>query len=441
MNSSRAALTIPPKASVDWVGLYWAGDRGSRADGAPPRCDAATDSATPPTLPPAPEQANQAKLAVGDKPYAMVTANSLTNVSGPAGGTGFQAYLDITTMVRPAKIATTPTPVSLTVAELQVAAGPGCGGGWTAVLAYSYEDGVDKTYAPNFRAITVFDGTLSAPAGERQEVQLDGMPTSTQDGPQPRLTSALFASGQALGQNPLTIGPTLVPRTGTGVTGITGQPGSGYQQATSPVPASAVKPGAVLGLTSQRGGFVTAVLSLSTPLPVKVDLSVMTAVDPTSAPVGAEATVTVTVSNDADVVATGVKATVRLPAGLRLAAPTPGYDSGTGTWSTGSTAAHESASLSLPMLVEDAGDLVTTAQISGSDLPNQNLDGQSASVTLTATPVAGPTPSKPAQASVVTTDNWAWPQVAPAVLFGVGLFLLGLLLLCVVVVRHRAGIN
>jgi uncharacterized repeat protein (TIGR01451 family) len=437
VNSSRAVLAIPPKASVDWVGLYWAGDRGTRGDGVQPRCEAAPDAAMPPTLPPAPQKANQVKLRVGDKPYAVVTANSLTTVTGPDGGTGFQAYDDITTLVRPAAGAPAPAELTITVAELQVASGPGCGGGWTAVLTYSYADGPDRTYAPDFRSVAVFDGTLTARAGVANEVRLNGVPDPTQEGQQPRLTSSLFASGQALGEDALWLGSARVPRSGNGVTGITGQSGPGYQLATSPVPPSAIGPGAALGVTAARDGFVTAVLGLSTPLPAKVKLSVLTAVNPTTVSVGSEATVIVTVRNDADLNASGVKVTVRLAAGLRLVAA-QGYDASTGTWSAGAVAAHGSAELSLRVIVEDTGDLVSTAKITASDIPNQNPPGDGSSVTVTAIRGAGPTAAAPAPTSVVRTQAWAWPQVAPATLFGIGLFLLGLLLLSLAVVRHRA---
>jgi uncharacterized repeat protein (TIGR01451 family) len=438
VNSSRAVLAVPPKATVDWVGLYWAGDRGTRGDGVQPRCEAAPDAAMPPTLPPAPEKANQVKVRVGDNPYAVVTANSLTTVTGLGGGTGFQAYDDITTLVRPAAGAPAPAELTITVAELQVASGPSCGGGWTAVLAYSYADGPDRTYAPDFRSVAVFDGTLTAQAGVANEVRLNGVPAPTQEGPQPRLTSSLFASGQALGEDALRLGSTRIPPNGNGVTGITGQPGPGYHLATSPVPPSAIGPTTALGVTAARDAFVTAVLGLSTPLPVKVKLSVLTAVNPTTVSVGSEATVTVTVRNDADLNASGVKVTVRLPAGLRLVAETQNYDASTGVWSAGAIVGHGSAELSLRIIVEDTGDLVSTAKITASDIPNENPSGDGASVTVTTIRSAGPTPSQSAPASVVSPQAWAWPQVAPATLFGIGLFLLGLLVLSLAVVRHRA---
>jgi uncharacterized repeat protein (TIGR01451 family) len=204
------------------------------------------------------------------------------------------------------------------------------------------------------------------------------------------------------------------------------------------VPPSAIGPGAALGVTATRDGFVTAVLGLSTPLPVKVKLSVLTAVNPTTVSVGLETTLTVTVRNDADLNASGIKVTVRLPAGMRLGAETQDYDASTGVWSAGAIAAHGSAELSLQVIVEDTGHLVSTAEITASDIPNQNPSGDGASVTITAIRSAGPTPSTSAPASVVMTQAWTWPQVAPATLFGIGLFLLGLLLLSLAVVRHRA---
>jgi uncharacterized repeat protein (TIGR01451 family) len=434
MNSSRAVLTIPPGASVDWVGLYWTGDRGTRAGDAAARCDAAPESATPPTLPPAPDKANQVKLSAGGKPYAAVTANALTAVNGANGGTGFQAYLDITSLVRPAAPSTAAVAIDLVVAELQVASGPGCGGGWAAVLAYSYPNGPDKTYAPDFRSVAVYDGTLPVTAGQRQDIALDGTKASTQDGPKPRLSSALFASGQALDVNALSFGSAPVPRTGAGVTTVTF--GTGYQQATAPLPADAVVPGAALGVTPVRNAFVTGVLALTTPLPVKVNLSVTSSVNPASAPVGTKTTLTVTVTNDSDVPASGVKVVVALPAGLRQVTEADGYDNG--VWSAGSVTAHGSAALSLSVVVEDTGDLVSTAKITASDLPNQNSPNQTASVTVTAAPTATPVTATPSSESVVSSENVRLPRIAPAILYGIGLFLLGLLLLSLAVVRYSA---
>ncbi len=437
VNSSRAVLTIPPRADVDWVGLYWAGDRGTRADAGAPRCDAAPQAGTPPTLPPDEDKANQVKVGVNDKPYTVATANSLIDLTGPNGGTGFQAYVDITSLVRPAARATDPTEVRLTVAELQVASGPGCGGGWIALLAYSYRDGPDKTYAPDYRSIGVYDGGLVLADWQTQQVQLDGVPAASQDGPQPRLLSSLFGSGQALGSAPLTFGGSAVDRAGTGVTVAT--LGLGYQQARSPVPAGAVKPGATVGFTAMRGGFVSGVVTLSTPLPVKVKLSVATSIDPPAATVGSAATLTVTLTNEADIPATGVKVAVELPPGLRLTATTPGYDNG--FWSPEPVAPRGSATLSLPVLIGDAGALISTARISGSDLPNENPPGLTSSATVTATLSPGPVATTQAQESVIGAQPWSLPEVAPAILFGIGLFLLGLLLLSLVVVRHRARLR
>jgi uncharacterized repeat protein (TIGR01451 family) len=235
----------------------------------------------------------------------------------------------------------------------------------------------------------------------------------------------------------LTFGGSAVSRTGTGVGSITS--GLGYQQASSPVPAAAVKPGATLGMTSTRGGFVTGVVALSTPLPVKVRLSVATSVDPPAATVGSAATLTVRLTNEGDIVASGVKVAVELPPGLRLHGETPGYDNG--IWSPDPVTPHGSASLALPVVLADAGALVSTARITASDLPNQNPPNQTASTTVTATASPVPVGTTPAQEGVVGAQSWTLPEVAPAILFGIGLFLLGLLLLSLAVVRHRARLR
>lgn len=444
MNSSRANVVLPARASVDWVGLYWAGDRGTRSADVPARCAGAGETAEPATPAPAPDKANQVKVGIGDGPYTVIPAGSFSSVTAPDGGTGFQAYADITTLIRPPAGATPPAEITLTVADVQAAKGPACVGGWTVMLAYSYGDGPDKNNAPTYRSITIFDGIVPAAAGEPTDIPLTGLVMPAQGDVQPRLTMAFLASAQALGSDSITVGNATVPRSGNGVTAITGLPGPGYQRATSPVTNSGIQPGATAAtvrLNPVRSGFVGAVLGVSTPLNARVALSVATSIAPATATVGDEATLTLTVRNDSDLTASGVEVTAHLPDGLALAAETPNFDSGTRKWSVGKVSAKASTSLDLQVRVEAPGGLVASAEVTASDIPATAGDTKAKTSQVTLTAVAAPTaePSRtPAQASVNPAGAWEWPTLMPMALFGIGLFLLGVLLLGVVLIRRHA---
>jgi uncharacterized repeat protein (TIGR01451 family) len=431
VDSSRAVLAIPPRAAVDWVGLYWAGDRGTRTSGQP-ACDAAAQAAQAAVPPPSPDRANQVKLAVGDRPYTQVTAGAVTSVTGPGGGIGYQAYADITAVLRPVASGQ----ITLTVADIQVAQGPGCVGGWTVMLAYSYPDGPDHTYAPNYRSVTVFDGVAATPVGSPIDVRLDGLVTPTEGPVEPRLSLSILASGQALGAGGVSLGGTPVARAGPGTIGT---PGPGYQLATVPVATTAIgrgTTGTALTLSPVRGGFVAAAVGLSTPLPIKVDLSVHASLHPSTVAVGSETTLTVTVRNDAEVTAYGVAITARLPAGLTLVNDVPSYEPGTGRWHTGKVLALGSTSLSLSLRAEAAGTYTSTAEVTATDVPDTDTQDDVASVTLIAV-AAPPSEAVDPRGPVAAATEGTW--LTPAVLFGTGLFLLGVFLCSVVVIRSRSS--
>jgi uncharacterized repeat protein (TIGR01451 family) len=437
VNSSRAELAMPPGAAVNWAGLYWGGDRGTRGDGAP-RCEAAPDSAQPAT--PAPGEANQVGVAIGDAAYTAVSAAALTDVSGGGGSAAFQAYADVTALLGSAA-GSEPSAIAITVANVQVARGPGCVGGWTVVVAYSYPSGPDPTYAPAYRSVAIYDGAVGLAAGTAADLTLDRLVTGTQDA---RLTTALLFADRSVEP---TIAGAAVPRSGPGVSGVSGVPGPGYHLATSPVARDAVAANtATVSVTAGQNSYLGAVLGLSRVLPVTVDLSVATALTPTTLAVGDDATLKVSVRNDSEVRATGVAVTLRLPQGMTLTEGRPGYDAGTGVWAVGSVPAGGSVDLTLPLRVVSPGNLTTAAEISASHLPDPDSSpgdgavGQDdlAEVAVTV-PTAPSATSEPAQAVVSPPSRTPWSRFAPAALFGVGLVALGLLLLLIVVVRGRTA--
>jgi uncharacterized repeat protein (TIGR01451 family) len=429
VNSSRAELRLPPGAAVNWAGLYWGGDRGTRGDGTP-RCEAAPDAAEPATRPTG--EATQVSVAVGDAGYTAVAAAALVDVTGGAGSAAYQAYADVTSLVGSAAGRSDASAVPLAVANVAVARGPGCVGGWTVVVAYSYPSGPDPTHAPSYRSVAVYDGVVGLTAGAPQELRLEGLVTGTTDA---RLTTATLFAGRSLD---LTLGGAGGPRSGQD---------PGFQLTTSPVAGDAVATDTVVAtVVAGQPSYVGAVLGLSRVLPVKVDLSVSTSLDPTSLAIGDDATLKVSVRNDSDVRATGVAVTLHLPGGVTLTAGVPGYDAGTGVWAVGSVPARGSADLTLPVRITAPGNLTTAAEISSSHLPDPDSSpgdgerGQDDLAELAVTIAAPPTATtEPAQAVVPPPSRTPWSRYAPAALLGVGLVALGLLLLLIVVVRGRAA--
>lgn len=444
INSSSDRLTVPAGASVDWAGLYWFGDRGTRTADTPPRCDAAAEGAPPAGPPPAPEHANQVKLKLDSAAYATATASALADVASPSGGSGFQAYADITALLRPHQTPASAKTVTLTVADLQVAQGAGCVGGWTALLAYAYPGGPDPSSAPAYRGVTVFDGVVAAGSGVSAEIRLDGLQTPAMDGLDARLAMALGASGP-LAADGLTIN-------GAGLTLTGGEDGRGYRRTTAPVPASALRAGATdatVRLATARDAFVAAVLGLTHRMPAQVDLSVSTTVAPMQAPVGGEAALTVTVRNDATLPATGVVVTAHLPAGLTLVEPVAGYEAETGAWSVGRLAPGGTAALTLRVRVAQAGGLVTTAEVTASELPDVDStpgDGAPAQddvafVTLTGTEAPASPTTGPLGAEPAPPDTALPVPILPLALIGIGLFLLGVLMISIVALRNRTAVT
>jgi uncharacterized repeat protein (TIGR01451 family) len=435
VNSTRASLAVPPAATVDWAGLYWAGDLASRPGGAPPRCESPEPITAVAAPPRDPAKANQVRVAVNAGAYQALTAGSMSNVTGPGGGPGFQAYADITALVR-----TAPSPVTLTVADLQVAQGFGCAGGWTAVVAYSYPDGPDRTYAPDFRTIAVYDEVLSAPAGVVQSVGLAGFALPPAGTVQARVSSSVLASGQVVPAGGLSLDGVPVPLSGAGVSGIAGNPGPGYHRATTPVAFGALAPGvtsAAATVVSGRDGFVAVVLGVSTALPVPANLALTTSVDPRSVRVGDAANLTVTLRNDGTLADTGVVVTVHLPPGLTVLSAPAQYDIGSGQWTVGKLAAQGKTTLTLLVRATEPGNMDALAEITASDLPQADPDP--AALSLVAQVAGSPVPADSAQPAAAS-GGWSFPSLPPGVFFGIGIFALGLLALSLVVIRIRSGV-
>ncbi len=414
VNSSRASLAIPRGAGVDWAGLYWGGDQAARSDGTPPHC--AGNPA--PAMPPALDQTGSVRLSIGDSPYQTVTASTVAAISTASGSPGYQAYADVTALLRPYGGSS----VSVLVGNLQVATGPGCTGGWNLGLVYSFHNGPDPQYAPLYQSIAVYDTVLIPGAN----ATLTGLVA-----PATGQVSAAVTSSVLTGGAPVALTVNTSPAGGGGAPGA-------YIGSSTPLPLANAATGANLSLAG-GDSFAAVILAVSIALPVTVSLPITATFTPATVAVGAVAQLTLTVKNDTDVPDTGVKVTAPLPGPVLVVQGDPSYDPKSGIWSVGTIGAHATATLNLTVRITEPGSYTSSAQVTASGV-NEAPAAIPAQATIAAEAVVIPPtddPDLPQAASVAPVLATGW-QPPPGILVGAGLFGLGLLLLLIMVVRRRA---
>jgi uncharacterized repeat protein (TIGR01451 family) len=440
-NSNTAFLTLPPGASVDWAGLTWGGDRGG-----------STATAAPPN----PDRADRVQFSINDGPYIEVTSSSLIDVTAPDGRHGFQAQADVTAMVRPLTSPAHAVPIAVTVADIQVAEGVGYVGGWAMTVAYSYPDGPNGRYAPQYRTLVVADGALALPAGVTQQVRIDALALPRDDPPDARIGLAVLASDTTAGPHMVGVEPVVTGSGAVAGSAAVAGPGAspagpataGYRVQAANLPtASLHATSAVLNARSPRGGYLAATVVVTARMSVRVDLALTASVVPDTVPVGGTAVVTVCVRNGSPVPATGVRVAAPLPDGVVMVTSTPSYDARSGVWQVGSVPAHGSLVLSLRVRVERAGTLDATTEVSSADLPDVDStpndraadEDDLAVIRLSATEASqgGPSPVAGAVVADGTDEGGSWPSLASTLLIGSGLFLLGLVMALVLVLRHE----
>jgi uncharacterized repeat protein (TIGR01451 family) len=300
-NSSSATFAIPPRATVDHAALYWGGDLGESgggdagtADGA--RCTQGTTAAIPAAAPELADRVrvslagaagtaeDRALVASGD--YVSVRA---TTVDGLRTGSGrpYQAHADVTALFDGVQRPVAVTAVAVTVANVQLAQGPNCSGGWTMVLVYSYRDGARPTttpndrYAPEYRTVALYDGFAAVGPGEAPlSVALDGFHAAA-SGPVDARIGVVAYDGDRRGTgDALTVNGAPVSRAATNAFDSTvagasfAVPASrlrvgprepvvanalGYDTWAAPVPAGVVGNGATSAVASLRSGGDTVV--------------------------------------------------------------------------------------------------------------------------------------------------------------------------------------
>lgn len=163
-NSSRATVTIPTGATVEFARLSWSGDTGTirLADGtvsALPGCNTRQFLAGAGTavLPAGTPESTSVRVTVGANPTVthapqVISRDALANV--PASQPQFYAaYANITSTLAAAP---TGVPVDVTVGNIWSPQGFGCYSGWSLSVVYSYPTA--NVNAPSSRHVAIYDG-------------------------------------------------------------------------------------------------------------------------------------------------------------------------------------------------------------------------------------------------------------------------------------------
>lgn len=151
---------------------------------------------------------------------------------------------------------------------------------------------------------------------------------------------------------------------------------------------------------------ITDVLDGSPPIP-EVDLAAFVKADKAKPSVGDVVTFKITVANNGPSPATSVALTTALPAGVTFVSATPGqgaYDKETGTWNVGTVYPGGPITLSVKVKVLEPTEQIVTAAIANSDMPDPNVENNSASKTITPA-LAGLRLSKTASSSTLVVGS------------------------------------
>lgn len=163
-NSSRATITIPTGATVEFARLSWSGDTGTirLADGtvsALPGCNTRQFLAGAGTavLPAGTPESTSVRVTVGANPTVthapqVISRDALANV--PASQPQFYAaHANVTSTLAAAP---TGVPVDVTVGNIWSPQGFGCYSGWSLSVVYSYPTA--NVNAPSSRHVAIYDG-------------------------------------------------------------------------------------------------------------------------------------------------------------------------------------------------------------------------------------------------------------------------------------------
>ncbi|WP_020668281.1 DUF7507 domain-containing protein [Amycolatopsis nigrescens] len=159
-DSSRARVTVPPGAKVEFARLNWAGNTGiynTRAGvPSPIRMCQSRNFDTAAVLPAGSPGTQPVRLTVGSGDAQDIAPASYAEdpSNTHSGGQYYSAYADVTSAFSGVA---TGAPVELTVGNVWAPKGFGCMGGWSVAVVYSYPE-ANAQYAPSKREVFVYDG-------------------------------------------------------------------------------------------------------------------------------------------------------------------------------------------------------------------------------------------------------------------------------------------
>ncbi|MFE0020109.1 hypothetical protein [Amycolatopsis sp. NPDC059021] len=318
-DSSRASVTIPPGAKVEFARLNWAGNTGvyNTYPGvvSPTKMCQDRNFQTPAIPPPGSPDRQPVRLTVGggnstDISPASYTADPSNTFSG---GQYYSAYADVTS-----QFATAPTgsPLELTVGNVWAPKGFGCMGGWSIALVYSYPER-NPDYAPSKREVFVYDGHVRQNSTDpTTNVTISGFRAAAADA---HVGVTAYEGDWGIPRDTFLINdqPTFEPATGDASNFFISNADGASNPAvknnysvdaksfnTSAIPAGATS--AKLGFSTGGDAYLAQNLAFSVPLP---ELQITKTASPEVVHAGDQVTFTIVVRNPSGAAASGVEVT------------------------------------------------------------------------------------------------------------------------------------
>ncbi len=323
-NSSTAALTIPPGATVDFARLNWGGDTGrfklpNGTFSTVPSCTAAGQqsppSGSPSQPPPGSPTAQHPQITVGFGSSFDVTPTQVTTDPDTAVGNNqeqyYTGYADVTADFTTAARATS---LPITVANIWSPAGINCFAGWSLVVVYKYPQ-LTAVYAPSKKEVFVYDGhvrqgatdppTVTQVTGFRSASATDKVGVTAYEGDRQINGDQLKINNTAVTDGQFNTTTNFFVSHADGAT----NPSVPYNYSvdangftTTAIPVGATS--AAVAFSTSGDGYVAQNLVLSLAVPELVDTKTVT---PTVAHPGDPVVYTITVTNPSTANAAGVQ--------------------------------------------------------------------------------------------------------------------------------------
>jgi uncharacterized repeat protein (TIGR01451 family) len=373
-DSSRAAVTIPPGAKVEFARLNWAGNTGvyNSSPGVAFRvkqCQSRNND-TAAILPPGTPAKQSVRLTVGSgKPADIAPASYTEDPSNTfTGGQYYSAYADVTSAFSGAP---TGSALDLTVGNVWAPKGFNCMGGWSVAVVYSYPER-NADYAPNKREVFVYDGHVRQNSGDpATNVTVSGFRAAAADA---HVGVTAYEGDWGISGDRFQINGSDVPEPATSdnqnffISNADGASAPNVKNNfsvdaksfnTASIPAGATS--AKLGFVTSGDSYLAQNLAFSTPVP---ELQITKKADPSVVHAGDAVKFTITVSNPSGAPASNVK--VEDPA-------FPACAKTIGSLAGGASTTYTCVGVS------PGDDFVNTAKVTGTSALGDPLDGTATS--------------------------------------------------------------